>query len=545
MPTPEWKTPGTSQDRDRAQRLLAQTSDLSSLSAELGAGITDPQLEALLSPSTANVVRGLRFSPGDRILVVNAGAGSLARHLAEQCNAVDAVVAHHGDAALARLRLADLPGATVHLGGVHDLPSTARYDAVLWIAGGGSLSRAEFDATLSGCAARLAAGGHLVVIADNPLGLRYLAGHADERTGRPFDAPEGFLFEPAIHLPTRHEVETAMAAHGLATQAFAVAAEHRHAGAVISHEAFAELPGLAAELRRAVARAPGSVDAMDERGLWLRLVSAGVAFDFADAFVILGRRGGAPALWNPRLLAVHFTPRRKPELMTRVDFERDAEGVVVRRTLLADPARRELEVSADLRWQGGEERFVMGDRLLSVLWDVADPLPLLRDWAGFLRAQPGQLLDINPGNVMVTKAGLAMFDQEWYYAPRTVDMKLRYGLMDTAFTRALARRRPPDAGATLREITARWATEVGTTFTEAEAEELTADDTRLRALIDLLPGDLPAVHAFVLDTPVSQLRPPRVDFRLGALEQAVRPTGLASLIPARWHPDLRINRTGS
>jgi protein-L-isoaspartate O-methyltransferase len=519
---------------------LADVVDLSSFSTELGGRIASPDLEMLLSPARANVIRPLDLSPLKRVLVIDAGAAAVARHVAEQCGAVDLVERDADLAGLAKARVRDLDHVRVLTGDITDVPTEPTYDAVVWVVERALASPEQFTAVLGAATRRLSADGALVLAIDNPLAARYLSGHADDRTGRPFDAPEGFQMEPTAYLPERAVLERSLRHLGLEPASYPVLSNHRLATAITTMDAFAEHRDLVSELHQPVPGPAASVSAIDERGLWRRLTAARVAHEFAEGYLVVAHRGDAPRLWPADLVAVHFTPRRRVELMTRVDFVTTPEGLAVRRRLLRDPHLASFDVSDDLRWEAADEEFVDGEWLLGALWAAEDPVPLLKRWCEFVRAQRADLLDLNPANIKVTPAGLAMYDQEWVYEPRSVEMKIQYALIDTAYSRALAwRARPGDESRTVREIARTWAQALGVPFSDDDILSLTGDDAHLRPQIDLLPGDLVAMHQWLLDTPVAQLRAGRIDLVCADLRLAAQPPpaprGPRSLMPARWY----------
>lgn len=504
--------------------VLAGADDKSSLSPELGAAITSHESEVHLSPARANVVRGFEVAPHARVLVIPPTGMAVARHLAERCASVDVIAADEPEAEVARLWLEDLPGARVDVGPWRSAVASPRYDVVVWVETGGLPDRETFAREIADLAALLTPDGSLVFAADNPLGVRRLSGGADERTGRPFDAPEGFPFDEDLHLWERSTVEEAMRGAGLTAQPFAVLSDLLRVTAVATPDLFRERPQLAFELYQP--GPPGPVDAIDRRALWRRLVAAGVAMDFSDALLVVGHAGAGSAHWPEDLLAAYFTAWRKVSLMTRVDFRRRGSELVVDRRLLAHPAIDRLEVSPSFIWQGGEERYVEGERLSDVMWDAKDPLAPLAQWLELAHRTPAELLDVLPWNVKLTDDGPVSFDQEWIELTRDHAARLRYGIATAVITRAAARRDrrvdPAEDARTVWETAQEWAQRLGVTLSHEDLERFVADEAALRPLVNLLPGDTAAQTRALLEQPMSALMRERADMELDRLRQRVR-----------------------
>jgi hypothetical protein len=78
-------TPFTYSDGGAAERylegVLASATDLGSSSVELASHIRDWPSEYHLSPKRAQLLRGLAFDPGSRVLEIGAGCGAITRFL--------------------------------------------------------------------------------------------------------------------------------------------------------------------------------------------------------------------------------------------------------------------------------------------------------------------------------------------------------------------------------------------------------------------------------------------------------------------------------
>ena len=171
-------------------------------------------------PSRANVLRPLRLDPGLRVLEIGAGCGAITRHLGETGAQVDALEPVPARARVARARTRDLPDVEVFVGELDDVPLDEAYDVVVVVGvleyvGGGAQDDGPYLDFLRGIAARLVPGGSLVLAIENKLGAKYLAGAAEDHTGRVFDSLESYPHGGPARTFSRRTLERLMTEAGL------------------------------------------------------------------------------------------------------------------------------------------------------------------------------------------------------------------------------------------------------------------------------------------------------------------------------------------
>src|SRR5262249_26522033 len=114
-------------------RILKEAKDRSLFSPELRVHVTDWVREYHLSEQRHNLLRHLRFQPGDAILELGAGCGAITRQLGETGADVTAVEGSLQRARCAALRCADLPNVAVYCADFQQVAFTQAYDYVLLI----------------------------------------------------------------------------------------------------------------------------------------------------------------------------------------------------------------------------------------------------------------------------------------------------------------------------------------------------------------------------------------------------------------------------
>lgn len=500
----------------RLAEIVAGATDISSSSQELAAQATDWPTAYSLIPSRANLLRALDIGPEMSVLEIGCGCGPLTRYLGERAGLVDSLEPMAARARVARLRTRDLPNVEVCRGTLEDVPRRAAYDLVVVVGvleyvGNGSSAPEPYLEFLARCRDVLKDDGLLVVAIENALGTKYLAGGAEDHTGRPFDSLEGYVLPTPARTFSRARLAELVRAVGLTPTVLGAFPDYKVPRVVVADGLFDQAPELAARLPRfpspdwVVPRLPVA----DEGLLWRELVGTGHGMDFANSFVVLAGRDEAQAhrLWPEDRLAVVLSTERQPRFAVRAEVRSRHGEVAVDRTRAYPEVAVAAAADEKIRHAPPQrEPVVVGDDLLElVLRDPSRRKELLQAWATAVpEDEPWMPVDLVPHNAVVGADGAVRFvDQEWQVAGYPRESVLVRGLLWSAVRLAqLGRPAPEDPDVTVRELMEDLATDVGlelsadvvARFVAHEAEfqaavnatDATEADRRSRSAADLL-----------------------------------------------------------
>lgn len=191
------------------EKVLQDSSDLSSYSEELDAHIHDWSTEYHLSGQRANLLRGFDFSQITNVLELGCECGSITRLLGERGLSVDAVEVDPAKSALAAARCRDLDQVRIYNAAFNDLewPNEA-YDAVVLV---GVFARAielvqdakdsaEAVEKIMTAANRAVKGdGVIIIAAENRLGMKYVIGANEEHRSRQYIGIHSYFGEKNIN----------------------------------------------------------------------------------------------------------------------------------------------------------------------------------------------------------------------------------------------------------------------------------------------------------------------------------------------------------
>ncbi len=501
--------------------------DLSSLSDELREHIRDPITERHLSPHRANILRALALAPEMTVLEIGAECAALGRYLGETCAVVDLVEPSQAKASVASARVAELPNVRVFQGTLDLVPSIPTYDVIVCAdglsrVGDGSASSAPYVELLAQCEQRLKPGGTLVFGMENALGVKYLAGIADDHTGRPFDGPENYLLATPARTFSRAQLESLAIQAGLTPFTLAAMPDHKMTSTVIAREAFVATPHLARDIHRLPSRdyVGSRIEGPDERQLWKHLADAGIGFEFANSYILLAGKESVNSLWNPNQLAVRFTTDRRRAFATAMRVESGREGISATRALIDPVGAVDPDASGGLTWRPTTEPVFHGPLLSDLILESSDPGPLLASWAAMVRASPQGAIDLQPWNIVVTPHGLEVIDQEWHLSSVGHEETVARGLLLLANEFSTSRRFEGErAHMTCLDVIREW----------AQMIDVGMDSGALQQAIDLQARIGSTVHGLELATArellasqvgrtLGSLRPPRVDQHLRRVE---------------------------
>lgn len=426
--------------------------DRSAGSDELAQRIHDWPSRYHFSPLRANLLRPLRIPPGARILDVGCGSGTLTRWLGEAGNQVVGVEGNLERARGAAVRCQDLPQVQIVAGRIDDLPAEPLFD-IAAVVGVLEYSPAFIDPVdgpnrlLAAVRERVTADGALVLAIENPLGLKYLLGYAEDHRGLPWVGVEGYR-KPGPRTWSRKQLSAMLSTAGFPAQRWMYPfPDYKLPTAVIDDRLYRRHDGVTlidAFLRRPVSSDAGQPSLLcDARSAHRQLLEAGLGPDVANSFLVVAsaREEGCARVVGSELGWLFGDQRQRRWRRARAVVARDNElfiedrsdGSIVRGVswlsqavrpgrirpvalgqaldlLLLDAVRRcDLDRAADLLKAWG--RHLEGYELSAPSGSVDHPFGRLDDDDTVL---PGGYLDIGPGNFVLGDDGdLAYIDDEW------------------------------------------------------------------------------------------------------------------------------------
>ncbi len=462
--------PGSWRDggEERIAEIIRGASDLSSMSEELARHRADWVERYHLSHERANVVRALDIPADAVVLEIGAGCGAITRYLGEQAAVVDALEPTPERAAVARARTRDLPGVELFAGGIEALPAEPAYDLIVIIGVleyvGGPAGTAPRVAFLREVAARLNEGGAVACAIENQLGVKYLAGAAEDHAGVPFEGIEGYPRRGSYRTFARRDLERIFGEAGLTPDVYHAFPDYKMPRLIYGD---ALLEGDAAPLAWRAARFPSPDTPVQrprlasEEHLWRSAVRAGLGGELANSFLVLGR-SGARSPWPERLRAVFWSSGRRACFSTATRLVADAAGGArVERGYLAE--------SRGPRGHDGLEHacvgspYLHGTPLSEILEEVGDDerSEWLMRWrrhaeTAAAAGSRGTNIDVGPQNVIAEGDDLVTVDEEWWHPGYTVadaiDRSLLFLALGLANSRAPSRW--PDHCTTIADVLA-------------------------------------------------------------------------------------------
>jgi SAM-dependent methyltransferase len=451
-------------DGDAVEAALAArvraAADRSVLSPELIAAATDWPSRYHLSPRRANLLRPFAaWLAGRSVLEIGAGCGALTRFLGEAGARVLALEGSPRRAAVAAARCADLDNVAVVAETLQDfqaegfglvtLVGVLEYARLLFPAGADA---DPVDAMLARARELLAPGGALLLAIENPLGLKYFAGSAEDHVAEVMFGIEDRYRPDGVVTFGRAELGARLAAAGLgATRWWYPFPDYKLPVAVLSEAAVAGDHGL--DLTPLVAGTvtadpqlpPARLFSLEQA--WRAVLRNRLGGDLANSFLVAAAPVAA-ALPPATALAHHYAVERRPQFAKEVAI-RDANPPPRRRSWrrTAAPmaprwrvesrrlAPRAPENELPLRQHLTDADFAPGQlwhgRLLELLNEPGWTAAQLADWtavwleqlalhAGLPCAAPGwdarldgRLLDAVPRNLMVDGTAGTFIDLEW------------------------------------------------------------------------------------------------------------------------------------
>ena len=395
-----------------------------------------------LDRARANVLRGLSLPADAVVLEIGCGSGAVTSHLARVCAAVDAVEPVVARARGAAARTRDLDNVEVFVGTVDDVPAGPAYDLVVvvgvleYVAAGGNDDRPYVD-FLRALHERLRPGGSLVLAIENQLGVKYLCGSPEDHTGIAWDGVNGYPAGGVARTFTRARLLRLLTAAGFTTaDALTAFPDYKLTRAVLTDRLLAEQARLAEALPHWPSPdwAGPSERTVDERRLWHELVDAGLAAAHGNSFLVLaGKDIGSGPLWPDGVLASYFSTDRAAVFCTQARVEDSADGLVIRRELLAGNADETHGVRVVPSVERVRDAPTAMELMLAEPGRAAELLTLWQDTVRRLADELGpRLWDLTPQNLLVTQGDPVPIDTEWSVRDCSVQTVLARGVLITA-----------------------------------------------------------------------------------------------------------------
>jgi SAM-dependent methyltransferase len=491
----------------RLLELFLAADDLSSTNEELINEATNWPERYHLDPARGNVIRGLDFRAGARVLEVGSGCGAITRALGELGLQVDAIEPEIARARVGAARTRDLPDVRVFAGSLADVPSEPSYDAVVVVGvleyvADGSADLAGYRDFLEQIRLRLAPNGHLILAIENKLGVKYQAGAPEDHTGRVADGIESYLREGnRARTFSRRELEDLLGEAGFRSTTLGAFPDYKLPRVVMDVDALLDADARLAERLPdfpSPAHAGTVVPFADEGGLWRSWARAGAAREVPNSFLVIACVG-EQTLWPSNRLAVTWTVDRRPPFAVERRIEREGSKILVRSTA-ANPAPSRDPGRLNVRREATEE-VVAGRDLVDLIAESLDlngAVALLAHWIAEVDARAGGGVELPvalvPGNVIVTDHGIRTVALD-VHAVATRGALLRRGLFLLA-DELVRRRRVP---AWLRASTVLDVAEVFRSSTGLPADwfdTFVGEEAQLRASLFASPYARDAEAAF-------------------------------------------------
>ncbi|MCH7954066.1 MAG: class I SAM-dependent methyltransferase [Chloroflexi bacterium] len=410
---------------ERLLEILRGADDLSSLSDELERSATNWPERYSLSRSRANILRSLALTSEQTVLEVGAGCGPITRYLGETCGTVDAVEPVRARARVARERTRDLPNVDVYIGSVSDIPAEPAYDVIVVVgvleyAGRGDREDKPYVDFLSHLRSLLRPGGQIVCAIENRLGVKYLAGAAEDHTNRVFDGIEGYPQGGRARTFSRTELASLFASSSLEPSFYGAFPDFKMTRALFSDELLRAPDWQNLGWLIPWFPSPDWLDPRphlaDERRLWRSLVEDGIGAHFSNSFLVIATATTPSQLWGERDMAFFFNTQRRAIFATQTQLRQGDGSLTMQRSRLLDSAKS--ASSGGLTLKVSDQGFVEGRDFLELLAESDDEAlgRWLRQWSDLVRTGGDSgCIDMVPHNMIADADGeLVAIDQEWW-----------------------------------------------------------------------------------------------------------------------------------
>lgn len=417
------------------ERVLTESVDLSSASAELEARMIDWSSEYHLTSKRGHLLRGLQFDRTKTVLEVGCGCGAITRFLGETFDQVVSVEGTLARARLARMRTRDLDSVSILSAPFQEIKFKQKFDIIFCIGVfeySACFVQAEdpYRAVLEYFADLLNLGGQVVLAIENQFGLKYFAGEREDHTNRAYEGIVGYP-RSAHFIRTfgYQELKQMIESYFGAARFLFPYPDYKTPNAVLTEELFSRVQAgeLVGSLQTRTCRSE-ELPVFDASLACVELDRNGALPFFANSFlVVAGGQGSAPL--GEGVLGVLFNTDRLPPYQTKTRIIATENGAVMtektpfRSGTKGGEQPLQLRATSD-RWQSGPSlQRVISLRLRQPSQALAAVLGPCRIWLDTLRATGqseggrvvvgGELIDCTWSNSYVTKNDCTFIDQEW------------------------------------------------------------------------------------------------------------------------------------
>lgn len=427
-----------------------QTSfDLSVLSKELRAKITDWTSLYHLSSSRSNLLRPYKNIFVGDILEVGAGCGAITRYLGEQGGNILALEGSPRRAKIARSRTRDLHNVTV-LSEKFDLFKTDKtFDVITLI---GVLEYASMFtpgddpamAMLRRVRQLLKPNGKLVIAIENQLGLKYFAGAPEDHMNIAMYGIEGRYLKNQPQTFGKKVLEKMLIeAEFFDSEFMAPFPDYKLPSSIVTEAGFSEQSFDAAAFAWQSARRDHHLPEFSNFSLeltWPDVIKNGLGMELANSFLIIAGNDGVRQ--QPNILAYHYSANRLPQYCREARFIKEKNEIVVTYASLDKLGVSDVVDSEYIQYHPPEyDQYQFGQTMsfefIKIItkdgWTYDELGNFLRKYLGALeiflieddhelslnstsKLLPGEYFDLLPQNIVETDLNIfKKIDSEWKY----------------------------------------------------------------------------------------------------------------------------------
>ena len=312
-----------------------------------------------LSDQRANIVEWIPIEPGAKVLEVGSGCGAITGMLASKAAEVVACDLSRRRSEINAIRNKECSNVTIHVGNFRDvepdLPNDFDYIFLIGVfeyAQGYIGTDSPYEKFLHMMNRHLKKGGRIVIAIENRLGLKYLAGCAEDHLGTYFSGVEGYTPDSVAKTFTRNGLINIFKKCGIREYHFYYPYPDYKLMTLLHSDYYLPKFGELQDNVRNFDR--DRLVLFNEKHAYEDLVSDGMYQDFANSFeVILGP--GFDTIYSK------YSNDRVDEFKIRTDIAIDRAGRKVIRKVPLTPAAREHVLGIRDAYLGLKEKYKGGD----------------------------------------------------------------------------------------------------------------------------------------------------------------------------------------
>lgn len=421
---------------------IRQSIDVSANSTELQLNVIDWPSEYHLSPVRHNLLRPFAFRPGDRILELGCGCGSITRHLGETGATIVSVEGSRQRAEIAAERCRDLTNVSIYCDNLATFRANEKFDYVTLI---GVLEYAplfiESDDPVGACLERalsfLKEDGALILAIENKLGLKYFSGCREDHVAIPYFGINDLYTGKTPVTFGRQEIIRHLNRSGFGSLDFYYPfPDYKLPNLILSsHGAQADGLNLKDLLIHAVSRDyPEDYYRAFADGLaWGPVAENRLLEEMANSFLIQAHKNKGANPDTGWLAKTYSRSPRRPEFLVETTIETDTDGnISVRKHPFAAAEKRPKTSHPTFRHVPADSDYVHGQLLLRDIHvavaregNLEGIVASFQPWLSYLYAHelpekdgkrmlPGNFVDCIPANLVITDTGgIEFIDAEW------------------------------------------------------------------------------------------------------------------------------------